>query len=303
MLYCNTLRKALSSLVVATFAVPAAALELVATVPPLASLVMQVAEPTDSVELLIPGNQSPHYYQMTLSQRRMIGDADAVFWIGPSLEEDLDRALASLPQAHSFLASETEEKHHGHDDHAGHDDHDHGAHAHDDAHPWISVTESAHLLEWIAAELSQMDPARAEVFAARAEAATARLDKRAVGWQAQAANWPEMHYLVFHDAYQPFEAETGQSSAGVIQPNVNASPTARGLSDLRRGLAGQSGCVFGEPQMDTRWVSVVAGDNAVKVLELDPLGAELELNADLHIGVLDSVYAAFQVCADWTSAQ
>lgn len=300
MLHYNTVRKGLATLAVALCTTSTNALELVATVPPLTSLVMQVAEPSDSVELLIPANQSPHYYQMTLSQRRLIEQADAVFWIGQSLESDLAGALNGLPVARSFVASDTEADRH--DDH-GHDDHDHSGHAHDDAHPWMSVTESAHLFEWIAAELSELDPGRAEVFAARAEAAIERLNEQAVSWKAQAQSWPAMNYLVFHDAYQPFEADIGQSASGVIQPNANANPTARGLSDLRRGLAGQSGCVFGEPQMDTRWVELVSVGASVKVLELDPLGADLSVDADLHVSLLDNLYRQFQVCADWTSAQ
>ena len=49
-------------------------------------------------KLLLRGNESPHNFALRPSQRRDLGQADIIFWIGEGLTPWLEKAQASLTQ-------------------------------------------------------------------------------------------------------------------------------------------------------------------------------------------------------------
>jgi len=333
------------------FAVSSAhSLQLTATVAPIASLVEQVAG--QPVQVLIPASESPHYFNMRMSQRALIEQSDLVFWVGESLETPIAGALGKMPNAVSLaekdagLHSEHGHEEHGHEEHGheehghdehghdehgheehdheehdheehgheehgheehgheehgheehGHEEHGHEGHNHDDAHPWLSIEESEHLLTIIASELSRIDAANQAQYEARAQQAIERLHALEAGLKAAVAPMKSIPYWVMHDAYGPFEAEMGIRRMGVIQANVNVKPTAKELANLRQQVQ-NGGCIFNEPQMDARWIELVAKESNVSVHTLDPLGTELTAGPELHAQLLKSIAAAFADCAD-----
>lgn len=285
-------------------------LELTATVAPIASLVEQVAG--QPVQILIPASESPHYFNMRMSQRALIEQSDLVFWVGESLETPMAEALSKMPNAVSLADQDTElhgeHDHEAHDhethDHEAHDHethdheaHDHEAHDHDDSHPWLSIGESEHLLNIIAAELSRIDSANQGEYETRAQQAIERLDALEAGLKSATAPMKSVPYWVMHDAYRPFEADMGIRRTGVIQANVNVKPTVKELANLRQQVQG-GGCIFNEPQMDARWIDLVAKESNVSVHTLDPLGTELASGPELHTQLLESIAASFAACAD-----
>ena len=323
------------------FAVSSAhSLQLTATVAPIASLVEQVAG--QAVQVLIPASESPHYFNMRMSQRALIEQSDLVFWVGESLETPIAGALGKMPNAVSLaekdagLHSEHGHEEHGHEEHGheehgheehgheehdheehgheehdheehgneehgheeqGHDEHGHEGHNHDDAHPWLSIEESEHLLGIIASELSRIDPANQARYETRAQQTIERLHALEAGLKAATAPMKSIPYWVMHDAYGPFEAEMGIRRTGVIQANVNVKPTAKELANLRQQVQ-NGGCIFSEPQMDARWIELVAKESNVSVHTLDPLGTELLEGPELHSQLLKSIAASFADCAD-----
>ena len=268
------------------FAVSSAhSLQLTATVAPIASLVEQVAG--QPVQVLIPASESPHYFNMRMSQRALIEQSDLVFWVGESLETPIAGALGKMPNAVSLAEKD-----------AGlHSEHGHEGHNHDDAHPWLSIEESEHLLTIIASELSRIDAANQAQYEARAQQAIERLHALEAGLKAAVAPMKSIPYWVMHDAYGPFEAEMGIRRMGVIQANVNVKPTAKELANLRQQVQ-NGGCIFNEPQMDARWIELVAKESNVSVHTLDPLGTELAAGPELHAQLLESIAASFADCAD-----
>src|SRR5690554_967746 len=74
----------------------AAALEVVASIKPLHSLVAGVMGDTGTPRLIVRGDASPHTYAMRPSDAAAIEAAELVFWIGPGLELFLERPLAAL---------------------------------------------------------------------------------------------------------------------------------------------------------------------------------------------------------------
>jgi len=124
----------LSGLAIGLLAQPVVAHEhapkVLASIQPLAILSAQVTGATKT-NVILPPNRSPHHYQLKVSQRRAIGEADIIFWVGDNLEAFLSKAIKQYPEAslnfNSMIA--IEDKAH-HDEH-GHDEHEHKEHQHD----------------------------------------------------------------------------------------------------------------------------------------------------------------------------
>ena len=149
----------------------------------------------------------------------------------------------------------------------------------------------------IASELSRIDSANQDEYQARARQAIERLHTLEAGLKSATAPMKSIPYWVMHDAYGPFEAEMGIRRMGVIQANVNVKPTAKELANLRQQVQ-NGGCIFNEPQMDARWIELVAKESNVSVHTLDPLGTELAAGPELHAQLLESIAASFADCVD-----
>lgn len=126
------------------------ALDVVASIKPVHSLVAGVMEGVGEPGLLVRGAGSPHSYSLRPSEAAMLEGADVVFWVGPDLEMFLSGALDTLASDSTVVKlSEADgltrleyreggpfEGHaHDHDEGHGHDDHaddDHG-HSHEEA--------------------------------------------------------------------------------------------------------------------------------------------------------------------------
>ena len=61
-------------------------LRVVASIPPVHSLVSAVTEGVVTPVLILPGNTSPHFHQLRPSQARALQDAEVVFWLGAGME-------------------------------------------------------------------------------------------------------------------------------------------------------------------------------------------------------------------------
>src|SRR5690606_10672759 len=72
------------------------ALEVVASIKPVHSLVAAVMEGAGEPALIVEGASSPHAYSMRPSQAAALETADVVFWIGPGLEAFLNEPLETL---------------------------------------------------------------------------------------------------------------------------------------------------------------------------------------------------------------
>ena len=118
------------------------ALDVVADIAPVQSLVAMVMGDVATPKVLIPPSASPHGYAMRPSEAASLQDAQLVFWIGPDLtpwlEAPIDNlagnarvvSLLDLAETRRLGWREEMDGHdhgHGHD----HDDHGHGDHAHD----------------------------------------------------------------------------------------------------------------------------------------------------------------------------
>ncbi|MCL5779062.1 zinc ABC transporter substrate-binding protein [Limibaculum sp. FT325] len=192
---------------------------------------------------------------------------------------------------------ETDGDDHAHDHADGRDEPGHAEAGAVDEHMWLDPANARLWLGAIAETLAGADPANAAAYRANAAAGQAELDALMSEIGARLAPLRDRRFIVFHDAYQYFEARFGIPAAGAIALSDAARPSAARVAEIREVVA-QLGavCVFSEPQFEPRVVATVIEGTGARRGTLDPLGAELEIGPGLYPALIGNLVAALEDC-------
>jgi zinc transport system substrate-binding protein len=278
----------------------------VASIKPIHSLLSGVMAGVGTPALLVKGYASPHSYALKPSDAALLEQARILFWVGPALERFLMRPLETLGadadlvellqtdgltrfavrqgglwQAHQHAEPLTAA--------------DTGTTV--DGHIWLDPVNAKAIVRRMALELSAVDPERAPRYAENAEALGRRLDALDAELAATLAPVAARPFIVFHDAYQYFEARYGLTGAGSITLDPDQPPGAERLAAIQARLAGAGAlCVFHEPQFPTALIETVTRGTGARVGELDPEGAALADGPELYFSLLRDIAAALTGC-------
>lgn len=283
---------------------PADALEVVASIRPVHSLVAALTDGIAEPTLLIEGGGSPHVHALRPSQARALRRADIVFWVGENLERFLVRPLEALAgdarivtlvesDGLSLLPSREggarEAPHRDSEDdesHAGAGDHDHHA-GEFDMHIWLDPRNGVAMAASIAAALVVADPDNAPVYRANLARLEADLADLESSLRESLEAVRERPFVAFHDAYQYFERRFDLNAVGSITVSPETQPGAARLRDLRATIVTtQAQCVFSEPQFQPRLLETVLEGTGATAGVLDPLGSELPAGPRLYSALL-----------------
>lgn len=80
--------------------------QILATIKPLTLIARDVAGDLAEVRQLLPDGASPHEYALRVSDRRLLGAADVVLWVGPVLEPYLNNAVAGMVPGRVLTAAD-----------------------------------------------------------------------------------------------------------------------------------------------------------------------------------------------------
>jgi zinc transport system substrate-binding protein len=296
---------------------------VVASIPPLHSLVAGVMDGVAKPVLLIPGGASPHGASLRPSQARALATADVVFWIGGGLEIVLEKPLAALAgaartvavsaqpgiarlplrQGGAWVAHDGEaqdgEAHNGEvgaDKAVGTRDR-HEPPGDYNPHVWLDPANARRIIEIAAAALSEADPGNAAAYAengARLRRELEALDQELADMLAPVRSAP---YVVLHDAYPYLERRYGLNAVGAVSLNPEVPPGARRLVELRRRIAGLGAvCLFAEPQFRPALLESLIRDTGARAGVLDPLGAALEPGARAYFRLMRGLARALAEC-------
>jgi zinc transport system substrate-binding protein len=310
------------------WAPPSAAADpkVVVSIKPLHSLVAGVMEGVGEPTLLVKGSASPHTYSLRPSDAQALAEADLVFWLGEGLELFLVRPLANLAEsAHQVELGDTpglilltprsgglwephehhEDADHAEDDHEheaegeeahGDEDHDH-EHAAYDGHLWLDPRNAVILVGRIAAELRTADPAHAEAY----ERNAAVLSQRIAALDAELATTLEPvrdePFIVFHDAYEYFEARYGLAGVGSITVSPEQPPGVRRVQEIHDKITSREArCVFREPNFDPALVERLIEGTTAHTGVLDPEGAALAEGPALYFDLMRGLASSLRNC-------
>ena len=296
-----------------------AAPNVVASIKPVHSLVAAVMEGVGEPALIVKGSASPHTYALRPSDAGALEAADIVFWTGHGLELFLGEALETLAsnatvvelaetpgiellpvreggafEAHTHGEEEGDEHDHAHEDEHGHDEH---AHEEGDMHFWLDPQNAKLMVSQIAATLSEADPENAAAYAANAESEIAALTELETELAATLQPVQDAPFIVFHDAYQYFEARFGLTLAGTITVSPEVAPGAQRVEELRAKVAELGAtCVFAEPNFEPAIIAAITEGTAAKSGVLDPEGGALPEGVDLYPQLLRGLAASLVEC-------
>lgn len=308
---------ALSAILTAAFAATASlpahaeAPKVVVSIKPIHSLVASVMHGVGEPTLLVRGGASPHSYTMKPSDAKALSAADLVVWVGPELEGFLEKPLQAnapkatrltlmdlkrltLLQAREGGAWEPHDHGHEHHDHKGHD---HEDHEELNSHIWLDPANARAIVTATAEALVAKDPADAEAYRTNADRTLQALDALDAELKATLAPLKDKPFVVFHDAYQYFEARYDLSAVGSITVSPDRRPSAKRLSAIRAKIAGlNAACVFSEPQFEPTLVRTVVEGTTAKTGVLDPEGADLPEGETLYPTLMRNLAASLRGC-------
>ncbi|CBS90997.1 zinc ABC transporter substrate-binding protein ZnuA [Azospirillum lipoferum] len=295
--------------------------KVVVSIKPIHSLVASVMHGVGEPALLVRGGASPHSYTMKPSDAKALSAADLVVWVGPELESFLEKPLkANAPKATRLTLMELKgltlletreggawDAHdHGHEaGHKGHDHkgHDHKGHDHDEEHEelnshiWLDPANARAIVKAVAEALAAKDPADAEAYRTNADRTLQQLDALDAELKATLAPVKDKPFVVFHDAYQYFEARYDLSAVGSITVSPDRRPSAKRLSAIRAKIGGLgAACVFAEPQFEPALVQTVVEGTKARTGVLDPEGAGLPEGEALYPTLLRNLAASLRGC-------
>ncbi|MFR9720592.1 zinc ABC transporter substrate-binding protein ZnuA [Aeromonas diversa] len=293
------MRRLFLTLLMLGTSLPTNAIEVLATLKPIAFIAAAITRDVAEPEVLLPTGASPHDFALRPSDLRRLKEADLVIWVGPELESFLVKPLAdqqsvltllTLPglPVHRYAEGEA----HDHDEHDGH--HHHG---NLDPHIWLGPDLAGPIARAIAARLGALDPTNA----ARYQGNLVRFEQALAAKDAQVREKmkpvQQKGYFVFHDAYGYWERHYGMQSRGHFTVSPDRRPGAKTLVTIRRALEQhQARCVFAEPQFRPDVIESVVRNTGARVLLLDESGGSYPVGPDAYLNWMDGMANAFSAC-------
>jgi zinc transport system substrate-binding protein len=182
---------------------------------------------------------------------------------------------------------------HAHD-HAGHGHVCAGCAAHGaaetDPHIWLDPARLARMADFIAAQLAEVLPDQAQVFARRAAAFKERVNRVDARLEALLGPHAGKAFFIHHPALGYFADRYRLRQVAVDDSGQGGS--ARALH-ARIAEAREAGVrvIFIQPQESRRQAEIIAAAIGARLVEIDPMGADWEASL-LHIG--ESIAAALR---------
>lgn len=274
---------------------PAMSMNVLTSIKPIQLIANELVIESNSLDVLLASNTSPHDYALKPSDVRKVRSADLVIWYGHDLEPFLESVVAENEQVLTIadipnLELREFEDSHGHDHHG----HDHGSH---DPHFWLGTAPSRSVARAITERLIELDGGNEQQYKANLAKFETNLEQTVSDIEAQLEPVQAEGYYVFHDAYGYFEEQFGLNHLGYFTVSPERRPGAKTLVQIRSALSeGKAKCVFSEPQFTPAIVTSVTRGSDVLVGELDPIGSTTAVEQGGYFNFLKTVSNSFYSC-------
>lgn len=279
--------------------------EVVTDIAPIHGLVARVMGELGAPELLVEPGASPHGYALRPSQAAGLQRADLVVMMGHELTPWLEGPVAQLATGAvvmelldtqgTTVLSAREVAAFDPDDHQEHD-HDH-AHEGADPHAWLDPRNAVAWLASIADALAELDPANAETYRANAAGGSAEIAAAQADAADRLAPLAEQPYVVFHDAFQYFEARFGLAGVGAISLSDATPPSAARVAEIRALVEAEGVvCAFSEPQFNPAILDTVTQGTGARLGTVDPVGATLSTGPGFYPALIAAITSDVAAC-------
>lgn len=244
----------------------ASALEVVASIRPLALIADAVMAGHGEARQLVPDGASSHEYALRPSDRALLARADLVVWVGPVHEHFLPGALRDRPVL-------TAQKLPGLKRLPVRRLSDGGSVAGSlDPHVWLSPDNAAVIARALAVELGRRDKAGASAYAANAEAFARRVQLQNAALRQRFLPLRAQPLLAYHDAYHYLDDALGLRFRGSLTLEPEHKPGAQHvLAMARRVQKEKIACLLTEPGADAALATRIFGRQPYRVAGVDEL--------------------------------
>jgi len=243
-----------------------------ATIAPLADVLARVAGPAWDVRTLVPPGTSPHVFEPTPREVRLVAPARLVVTVGAGYDGWAARlASACASKAALFDAGQAAGIGAADEPEAG-AAHEHAGLGHD-PHWWLSPPLVAKMLPALAAELSSLDPSGAEGYRERAALFSEELGRLDAEILEMLRPVSGSSVFTAHNAWVYFADRYGLKAAASIEPVPGREPSPRELRALILSARREKvRSLFTEPQFPPDVARVVASEAGLSVATVDPIG-------------------------------
>lgn len=235
-----------------------------ASILPLADFARQVGGERTEVETLVPPGASPHTYELTPAQLKLVGRARVLVLNGVGLEFWADKMISAAHNPKLIVVRTAE----GLIILGGDADEPGG-----NPHVWLSPVNAIHQVAMIRDALIRADPAGTDTY--RANAARYSDELRALDREIRdsVARFSQRKFITFHAAWAYFARDYGLEQAAVIERAPGREPSPAEIAGIiRTAKAIGAKAIFAEPQFSPKAAQVIAEESGAKVLLLNALG-------------------------------
>lgn len=250
------------------------ALEVVASIRPLALIADAVMAGQGQARQLVPNGASAHEYALRPSDRTLLARADLVLWIGPAHEHFLPSALRGrplltvleLPGIRTLPLRRLEDGK--------------PVPGSLDSHLWLSPDNAEVVARGLAAALGRRDPSRAALYTANAGAFVLRIRKQQAALLARFQPLRSRPLIAYHDAWHYFDQAMGLNYRGSLTLEPELRPGAQHVLMMARRVQQENiTCLLAEPGADMALAQRIFGRQAFRMAAVDELFASVPRGA------------------------
>jgi len=261
-----------------------------------------------SVNILLPGNMSPHNYRLRFSDIKLIKESDLFFWIGPNLESGISKAVKthgttniiklmdiddlSWPKTTGELGHSHSNLNHGHDNE--HESYE-GVKDNRDHHIWLSPQNAVAIVATINDLLGKKFPDKKEFFEKNTNNFEASLKSLNITIRERLEEIKHKGFLVAHDGYRHFVDFYDLNQLGIVDLTDDISPSAKHKGNLNK-LIDKTSCIFTDPQHTSKVANQLAKKFNIKSRELDLMGHNIPLGKNSYIDFLSKLSETVVEC-------
>lgn len=276
--------------------------DVLATLPPIHSLLYGVMKNIDEPQLLLDGTETPHNIQLRPSDAQLLEKTDMLLVTGLKAEAYLFPILESMGKDRPIVVEtlnipgltllpiiEGE----------GHEKKRKSV-PEPDMHIWMDPMNAIAITQYFMQELSTLMPKHAKQLRHNAKVQIDKLHALNKELKAMFTEYGEPRkaaYVAYHPSLQYFEKRYN------IVPNPAAARThhaglrlseAKGMRDLAK--AGEIKCLFKEPQFSPRALETLAGEFNIPIKTIDPLGSAFPNDETLYFSMMRETAATVLGC-------
>jgi zinc transport system substrate-binding protein len=255
--------------------------QVVVSIPPQTYFVKQVGGDLVDVMSMLPEGASPHTFEPTAKQMKLLSQADMYLRIRVEFENAWwEKFLASNPDMYVVDSTVGVDFIEGHAHHHAEEGEEHKGESHEEAeehhardpHIWLSPKEVKIQTEAICEGLIHVDPANKATYIANKDAFLNTLDELDHEIQGKLANLTTRKFMIFHPAWSYFARDYNLEQLPIEIEGKEPS-VAEMTALMKLAAEEQVTVIFVQPQASLRSADIIANQIGAKVEILNPLAA------------------------------